>query len=51
MIRSPLHAKACYLDPILFQVERNEDKYIMIKLYETIHRLYFDPSIPNLVRS
>ena len=39
MLHSPLHAAACYLDPRLFGIERNDDAEVMNGLYEAIERL------------
>jgi hypothetical protein len=49
MMHSPLHAAACYLDPRLFGVSKDEE--VMSGLYETIDKLNPDPSIAALVRS
>ena len=39
MLHSPLHAAACYLDPRLFGIERNNDAEVMNGLYDAIERL------------
>jgi len=39
MLHSPLHAAACYLDPRLFGIERNDDVEVMTGLYAAIERL------------
>ena len=46
MLHSPLHAAACYLDPRLFGMERNNDAEVMSGLYEAIERL-----VPDLEES
>jgi len=46
MLHSPLHAAACYLDPRLFGIERNDDVEVMSGLYAAIERL-----TPNLEES
>ena len=42
MLHSPLHVVACYLDPRLFGIERNNDAKVMSGLYATIEWLTTD---------
>ena len=46
MLHSPLHATACYLEPRLFGIERNNDAEVMSGLYEAIERF-----VPDLEES
>jgi hypothetical protein len=52
MMHSPLHARASYLDPRLFGMERHQDEEVTSGLYEAIEminwihllQLWLDPS-------
>eukprot|EP00253_Pinus_taeda_P016211 PITA_16211 len=51
MMHSPLHAAACYLDPILFGLPTHKDEEIMNGLIESIEKLNPDLEIAGLIRS
>ncbi|KAH9292228.1 hypothetical protein KI387_042583, partial [Taxus chinensis] len=50
MMHTPLHAAACYLEPKLFQIDRDSDLEVMTGLYEAIEKFEPDPTTACLIR-
>ncbi|GLJ25199.1 hypothetical protein SUGI_0482080 [Cryptomeria japonica] len=50
MMHTPLHVVACYLEPKLFHIDRQDDFEIMVGVHEAISKFELYPAIACLIR-